>query len=220
MSEGGEGPKFQQARKPEETVMKDDRLPTLRSTLIGGALLGGAIATLAAGSNALEQNTNKDQKSYNSLIREKIRFDTSRLKIVGDEVRIRSDAFKPIPRDIQEDKDNIIDNIKTINGVEWDGKSDFEISNVPYVMSEDPTNRMQKGAWMILEVETDNGSHELGYISNSGATRSIIETVTKGEIGEIKINANKQLEGKLESGKTFTEGEIGKVEIVVPQSKP
>jgi hypothetical protein len=219
MAEGGEGPKLkiEQARKPSEIQQNDFRMPSLRKQIAAGVFTVAAILGAGAIMEQINENNTQDE-NLSSLTGQELKLDSSRLFIDGNQVIIRENPNKPTEKGV----DNRIypDKIKSINNKSWDRKSDFYLEDTPYIMSEDPTDRIGEAPWLIVEIETTNGTHDLGFISHSLATSEIIKTVTFGETANISFDQDNKLMARFDSGKTITEDEIGKVEIVNTQTQP
>jgi hypothetical protein len=210
-------PKLEQARKPIDNNQDRSNWPTGKKTAIGAVVLAGTIATAGLVSDRLEKDEAfRNPENYHTLIssEKNTKIDGSKFLFKGDQLTIRDSSF--VPTDPGKDNKINSNEIDSINGEKWDGRSNFLIENVPYVLDEDPTHRQGEAPWLVIEIKTKNGSQDLGYISYSGATKDIVEAVTRGEIAEVTIDNENNLKAVYDSGKTISEGDIGKTEIINP----
>ena len=205
-------PRIQQARRVSSSA---DHGLSIRHRIRSVALALGIIAGGGAGIAHIVDEVNKPPaetfQSYHSLFTQ---IDTNKYLIEihkeGEkDLVIRHDPYMPDFDDRQEGKDNYIEmnDIVSVNGTAWDGKTSFIIENTPVTMATDPTSGILTAPWFAVELEHKSPLGDItktvGFISHSTATDSHI-TPIESDGGMINARfENGQIIGKNEFGDTI-----------------
>lgn len=204
-------PRIQQATRI--TSSKNDG-PSVRRRIRNIALALGIIAGGGTGVAHIVDEVSKPPaetfQSYHNLITQ-IDMNKYLVEIHKEgekDLVIRHDPYMPDFDDRQEGRDNYIEmnDIVSINGTAWDGKTPFIIENTPVAMATDPTSGILTAPWFAVELEhrspLGDFTKTIGFISHSSTTDSHITPI---ESDSSIVNArfeNGQLTGKNELGET------------------
>ncbi len=204
-------PRLQQARR---VTSSKDHGPNVRHRIRNIALALGIIAGGGTGTAHIVDEVNKPPaetlQSYNNLITQ-IDMNKYLVEIHKEgekDLVIRHDPFLPEFDDRQEGRDNYIEmnDIVSINGIPWDGKTPFVIENTPVVMATDPTSGILESPWLAVELGHKSPLGDItttvGFISHSDATDAHITRLDdEGGIARAQFE-NGQIIGKNEFGDT------------------
>ncbi len=127
----------------------------------------------------------------------------------ANDLKIRHDPYMPEFKDRQEGRDNFItmDNVVSLNGSPWDGKSPVVIENAPIAMATDPSTGILESPWFAVTIGKKSllgdVTETVGFISHSPATETHI-TALKDDGGIANASFEKgQIVGKNEYGETI-----------------
>ncbi len=204
-------PRIQQARR---ITSSKDHGPSVRHRIRNIALALGIIAGGGAGVAHIVDEVSKPPaesfQSYHSMLKQ---IDTNKYLVEihkeGEkDLVIRHDPYMPDFDDRQEGRDNYIEmnDIISINGTAWDGKTPFIIENTPIAMATDPSSGILEAPWLAVELEHKSPLGDItktvGFISHSSSTDSHITPIdSSGGIISARFE-NGQLTGKNELGET------------------
>lgn len=217
-------PKLQQARRITSSA---DHSPSLRHRIRNIALALG-IATGAGATGIILANEDgkvpvESLSKYSDQIKS---IDMNKylinIHVEGQarDLKIRHDPFMPDFDDRQEGRDNYItmDNVVSLNGSPWDGKSPVTIENSPIAMATDPATGILEAPWFAVKIGKKSLlgdiTETVGFISHSPATDAHI-TPIESDGGVINAGfENGQIVGKNEYGETVLPADrIGLVNI-------
>lgn len=206
-------PKLQQARRITSSA---DHSPSLRHRIRNIALALG-IATGAGATGIILANEDgkvpvESLSKYSDQIKA-IDMNKYLINIHVDgqarDLKIRHDPFMPDFDDRQEARDNYItmDNVVSLNGIPWDGKSPVIIENTPITMATDPTTGILEAPWFAVTIGKrsllGDITETVGFISHSDATDTHINPIeSDGGIVNARFE-NGQIVGKNEYGETI-----------------
>ena len=185
-------------------------LRRLRNIALAAGIVTGAGTGVAHVIDEVNKPPAESYQSYHSLLKQ---IDTSKYLVEihkeGEkDLVIRHDPFIPDFDDRQRGKDNYIkmNDIVSINGTAWDGKSPVVIENTPIAMATDPTTGILESPWLAVTLGHKSTlgdiTETVGFISHSSATDAHITRLDdEGGITRAQFE-NGQLTGKNEYGDT------------------